>query len=82
MECSKPVSTPLEPGKKFHELSDVNESFDTQTYQQAIGCLTYLSVISGPDIAAAIGTLSQYMAKPSRDHWMGVKRVLRYLKEC
>ncbi len=80
MESSKPVSTPLEPGKKFHELTDDDECFDTQTYQQAIGCLTYLSVISRPDIAAAVGTLSQYMSKPSKEHWMGVKRILRYLK--
>ena len=33
-----------------------------------------------PDIAAAAGVLSQYMPRPSKDHWMGVKRVLRYLK--
>ena len=32
------------------------------------------------NIAAAGGVLSQYMSKPSKDHWMGVKRVLRYLK--
>ena len=76
MESSKPVSTPLEPRKKFRELTD-DECFDTQTYQQAIGCLIYLSVISRSDIAAAVGTLSQYMSRPSKEHWMGVKRVLR-----
>ena len=80
MESCKPIATPLEPGKKFHELSSDDESFDTQTYQQAIGCLTYLSVTTRPDIAAAVGILSQYMSKPSKEHWMGVKRVLRYLK--
>ena len=31
-------------------------------------------------IAAAVGILSQYMSRPSKDHWIGVKRVLRYLK--
>ena len=41
MESCRPVGTPLEPGKKFHELSNDDESFDTQTYRQAIGCLTY-----------------------------------------
>ena len=80
MESCKPVSMPLEPGTKFLELSNEDEKFDTQTYQQAIGCLTYLSVISRPDISAAVGVLSQFMAKPSKDHWIGVKRVLRYLK--
>ena len=80
MESRKPIATKLEPGKKFYELSSDDESFDTQTYQQAIGCLTYLSVTTRLDIAAAVGILSQYMSKPSKEHWMGVKRVLRYLK--
>ena len=80
MESSKAVSTPLEPGKKFHELTDEDECFGTQTYQQAIGCLAYLSVISRPDIAASVGILSQYMSRPSKEYWMGVKRVLQYLR--
>ena len=49
-------------------------------YQQAIGCLTYITTATRPDIAAAVGALSQYMSKPSKDHWKGVKRILRYLK--
>ena len=80
MENCKPVSTPLEPGRKFQQLSSSDEPFDVQTYQQAIGCLTYISTATRPDIAAAVGALSQYMSKPSKDHWMGVKRILRYLK--
>ena len=80
MENCKPVSTLLEPGRKFQQLSSSDEPFDIQTYQQAIGCLTYMSTATRPDIAAAVGVLSQYMSKPSKDHWMGVKRVLRYLK--
>lgn len=80
MENCKPVSTPLEPGRKFMQLSSHDEPFDTQTYLQAIGCLTYISTATRPDITAAGGVLSQYMSKPSKDHWMGEKRVLRYLK--
>ena len=80
MENCKPVSTPLEPGRKFQQLSSSDEPFDIPTYQQAIGCLTYMSTATRPDIAAAVRVLSQYMSKPSKDHWMGVKRVLRYLK--
>ena len=79
-KLQKPVSIPLEPGRKFQQLSSSHEPFDIQTYQQAIGCLNYMSTATRPDIAAAVGVLSQYMSKPSKDHWMGVKRVLRYLK--
>ena len=79
MESCKPIATPLEPGKKFDELSSDDESFDIQIHQQAIRCLTYMFVTTRPDIAAAVGILSQYMKQPSKEHWMGVKRVLRYL---
>ena len=37
MENCKPVSTPLEPGRKFQQLAPSDEPFDVQTYQQAIG---------------------------------------------
>ena len=80
MEGCKPVSTPLESGEKFHKRTDHEERCDQSIYQQAIGCLTYVSTATRPDITAAIGTLPQFMSDPSKDHWMGVKRVLRYIK--
>ena len=80
MENCNPVATPLEPGRHFTKMNDSDVAFDQQVYQQAIGCLTYASVCTRPDISAAVGVLSQYMSKPSEDHWTGVKRILRYLK--
>ena len=80
MENCKPVSTPLEAGRQFTKFRDDDKPFDTQLYQQAIGCLTYASVSTRPDISVAVGALSQYMSKPSEEHWVGVKRILRYLK--
>ena len=35
---------------------------------------------TGPDISVAVGLLSQFMTNPNKEHWNGVKRVLRYLK--
>ena len=80
MENCKQVSTPLEPGRKFEKLSDCDTPIDTQRYQMIIGCLTYASTATRPDIAAAVSILSQFMAKPGKQHWEGVKRVLRYIK--
>ena len=81
MENCKPVSTPLESGKHFSKFDGATDRpFDKQLYQQAIGCLTYFAMSTRPDISAAVGALSQYMACPSEGHWVGVKRVLRYLK--
>ena len=58
MENCKSISTPLEPGKHLFELSDDDEAFDKGIYQQAIGCLTYLSTVTRPDIAAVVRILS------------------------
>ena len=80
MENSKPVSTPIEAGKKFQQFSEGQEPFDVNIYQQAIGCLTYASTATRPDIAAAVGMLSQYSSRPSKDHWIGIKRILRYIR--
>lgn len=62
MNSCKPVSTPLEAGIHFVKREDSEELFDRQLYQQAVGCLTYASITTRPDISAAIGMLSQYMS--------------------
>ena len=80
MENCKPVSTPLETGRKFQKLSDDEEASDLKLYQQAIGCLTYPSTATRPDIATAVGILSQFMSNPSKQHWVGVKHILRYIR--
>ena len=79
-ENCKPVSIRLELEIKFQQLSQGVEPFNVQTYQQAIGCLTYMLTATRLDISAAVGVLSQYMSRLSKDHWIGVKHVLRYLK--
>ena len=40
----------------------------------AIGCLTYVTTISRPDLSAAVGVLSKFMSKPGTEHWQGVKK--------
>lgn len=78
MQDCKPVSTPLDPNVKF-ETDNVNY-VDDVPYQQVIGCLMYLCVVSRPDIAYACSYLSQFNNKHTLEHWNAVKRVLRYLK--
>ena len=80
MDNSRPVATPMDTGCQFQKFSEGDHAFDKQRYQQAIGCLTYAAMSTRPDISVAVNTLSQYMACPSVKHWMGVKRILRYLK--
>ena len=39
-----------------------------------------MTTATRPDLASAVSILSKYMSKPSKEHWQGVKRILRYIK--
>jgi len=49
-------------------------------YQALVGSLLYLMHATRPDIAFAVIRLSQYTSKPHEVHWLGLRRILRYLK--
>ena len=49
-------------------------------YRNIIGSLMYAMTGTRPDIAYAIGALSQFNENPGELHWKAAKRVLRYLK--
>ena len=50
------------------------------SYQSAVGCLLYLSVATRPDITYAVSNVARFCAKPTNQHWVAVKRIIRYLK--
>ena len=80
MEDCKPVTTPLEPGTRFEKLNDDEEMVNLREYQSAIGCLIYASIGTRPDLSSAVGVLSQHMSRPGKQHWVGMKRIFRYIK--
>ncbi|XP_055623785.1 uncharacterized protein LOC129781873 [Toxorhynchites rutilus septentrionalis] len=50
-------------------------------YRELIGCLTYVTLTSRPDLCAAVSYLSQFQSCPTEQHWVQhTKRVLRYIK--
>ena len=78
MEYCKEMSTPVVP-----RTDSENEAIfiDKTLYMRLVGCLIYLSVVSRPDIAYAVGKLSQKMSNPTQADWIAAKRILRYLKK-
>lgn len=48
-------------------------------YRQAIGSLLFLATVTRPDISHAVGVLSRAVNNPTKAHWNGIKRVIRYL---
>ena len=49
-------------------------------YQSAVGSLQYLSTMTRPDISFAVSNVAKFCSKPSKEHWVAVKRIMRYLK--
>ncbi|CAM8929163.1 unnamed protein product [Rhodiola kirilowii] len=73
-----PVNTPFESSK--HLLPNKGDPVSQLEYLRVIGSLIYAMTSTRPDIAFAVGKLSQYTSNPSKDHWQAVHRVIRYLK--
>ncbi|KAI9169309.1 hypothetical protein LWI28_010561 [Acer negundo] len=76
---AKPVLTPLaltEPLK----LIDGSAPTNPTKYRQVLGSLQYLS-LTCHDVSFAMNKLSQFMHRPTTNHWNVAKRILRYLKD-
>jgi hypothetical protein len=85
MQDCKAVGTPMEPGQKLiksQEPQTREELLEMAVipYRNAVGSLIYVMLGTRPDLAAAVGSVSQFMANPGKQHWQAVKRILRYLK--
>lgn len=77
MSNCKVASTPMEC-KLEMDKSDYCEQ--EIPYQQLIGSLMYLSVLTRPDISFCVSYLSQFNKCHTDVHWNYAKRILRYLK--
>ncbi|XP_058071025.1 uncharacterized mitochondrial protein AtMg00810-like [Magnolia sinica] len=74
---SKPVHTPM---VVFQNLSSYGPLFSDPTlYRSLVGALQYLT-ITHPDIAHVINSVSQFLHSPTENHFLAIKRILRYVK--
>jgi hypothetical protein len=62
------------------QLQDGTAPTDCSQFRSIIGSLQYLS-FTHPDICFVVNKLSQFMHKPSQNHWTATKRLLHYLKK-
>lgn len=80
MSDCKTSDTPMEVNLKLEKAVNGNCS-ETYPYQQLVGSLMYLSVLTRPDICYSISFLSQYNTCYNEIHWKHLKRLLRYLQK-
>ena len=80
MDDSKHVKTPVSLNCKLLKASEESEVVDQALYQSAVGSLLYLATRSRPDIAFAVNNVARFCSKSTKEHWMAVKRIFRYLR--
>lgn len=86
MEEAHGVSTPIAAGTKL-EMPDQPVSAEEQRgldklpYKQVVGSLIFLACLTRPDLAYAVHAVSQHMSNYRTEHWVTLKRILRYVKQ-
>ena len=81
MKDAKSVGTPVDVSAKLVRAGDgEGDLFDSEVYRSAVGSLLYVSTGTRPYIAFAVSMVAKFSSKPTKQHWQGVKRILRYLK--
>ena len=74
---SKLVHTPIVVSQ--HLSSDGSMFSNPTLYRSLVRALQYLT-ITRLDIAHAINSVSQFLHSPTNDHFLAIKRILRYVK--
>ncbi|XP_042003672.1 uncharacterized mitochondrial protein AtMg00810-like [Salvia splendens] len=77
LDC-KPADTPMVQNHGLQMTKEAKPA-DRGSYQRLVGKLIYLSH-TRPDIAYAVGVVSQFMHAPQEEHWETTIRIVRYLK--
>ncbi|XP_019168374.1 PREDICTED: uncharacterized protein LOC109164073 [Ipomoea nil] len=77
MGTCKDVSTPMAYNTAVTSDSPLLD--DPTAYRRLVGSLMYL-LITRPDLSFAVNRLCQFMHKPTEEHWVSLKRVLRYVQ--
>ena len=80
MQDCNPVATPLDTSVKLTKAVDSDTLANSKEYASIVGGLMFAACVTRPDIMCAAGKLSQFLNKPTSQHLLAAKRVLRYLK--
>src|SRR5258706_13257418 len=83
-DCN-PVTYPLDKNHQIDKVTTTNaDNTDSEVniklYQQMVGSLMYTVIGTRPDIAFTVIRLSQFLTKPTKNHFGTIKHVFQYLK--
>ena len=83
MDNAKPASTPLSTIIRLSDKDSPSAEEERKlngNIPYTVGSIMYAMVATRPDLAHAVGVVSQHMSNPGRKHWQEVKHILRYLR--
>ena len=69
----KHVVTPFDSSVHLFPINNDNDVVNQKEYASIIGSLRYATDCTRPDIAYAVGVLSKFTNKPSRDHLQAIE---------
>src|SRR5258706_7296277 len=83
-DCN-PVTYPLDQNHQIDKTTTTNadnthSEVNIKLYQQMVGSLMYTVIETRPDITFTVTCLSQFLTKPTKNHFGAIKHVFRYLK--
>ena len=77
MDKCNSVKNPIVPGCKLSK-DEEGTKVDSSMFKQVVGSLMYLTA-TRPDLMYGVGLISRFMSRPTEQHWLAAKRLLRYL---
>ena len=80
MVDAKIGSMPAEPHTALCPLSEGEKEVGNVPYCEAVGALMFVAIVSRPDIAYAVNSVTKFLNKHGQIHWRAVKRIIAYLK--
>ena len=69
----KSVATPFDSRVYLFPVNNDDEIFNQKDFASIIDSLRYATDCTRLDIAYAVGVLSRFTSKPSKDHWLAIK---------
>ena len=75
----KPTKIPGKPGLKLRKNTTSASPSDINQYQKQIGSLLYLALKTRPELPLATIYCARYMSNPSKDHFIALNRIWKYL---
>lgn len=78
MEDCNAVRNPIVPGTKLSK-EGAGAEVNPTVFKQLVGSLRYLTV-TRPDIIFSVNLVSRFMERPTEQHLLAAKRILRYIQ--